>query len=52
MKRNYQKPAMRVVEFRHKYSILVGSNQRVSSVGGNVFNSGFESDEDYSGDIR
>lgn len=52
MKRNYQKPAMRVVEFRHKYSILAGSNQGVPSVTGNVFNSGVESDEDYIGDIR
>jgi hypothetical protein len=51
MKRNYQKPAMRVVELKHKYSILQASNYRVTSVRGNVFED-IESDENYNGDVR
>jgi hypothetical protein len=49
MKRNYQKPAMRVVELKYKSSILVGSG--VTSVRGNVFED-IESDENYTGDVR
>ena len=51
MKRNYQKPAMFVVELKHKYSILQASN-RVASVKGNVFDSDIESDENYTGEVR
>ena len=50
MKRNYQKPAMRVVELKYKSSILVGSG--VTSVSGNVFESDIENDENYNGDVR
>ena len=49
MKRNYQKPAMRVVELKYKSSILQTS--RVTSVRGNVFED-IESDESYTGDVR
>ena len=49
MKRNYQKPAMRVVELKYKSSILVGSG--VTYVSGNVFED-IESDENYTGDVR
>lgn len=49
MKRNYQKPAMRVVELKYRSSILVGSG--VTSVNGNVFED-IESDENYTGDVR
>ena len=49
MKRNYQRPAMRVVELKYKSSILVGSG--VTSVSGNVFED-IESDENYTGEAR
>jgi len=51
MKRNYQKPAMLVVELKCKYSILLASNYGVTSVSGNVFED-IESDENYTGDVR
>ena len=52
MKRNYQKPAMRVVELKYKSSILQASNYIVTSVSSNVFDSDIESDESYTGDVR
>ena len=51
MKRNYQKPAMFVVELKHKHCFLLTSD-RVASVKGNVFDSDIKSDENYNGDIR
>ena len=52
MKRNYQKPAMLVVELKYKYSILLASNYGVKSVSSSVFDSDIESDENYTGDVR
>ena len=52
MKRNYQKPAMFVVELKHKYSILQASQRTVTSIKGNVFDSDIESDENYTGEVR
>ena len=49
MKKEYSKPAMRVVELKHKYSILTGSNLKVNSTKGNVFNEEILSDKDYNG---
>ena len=51
MKRNYQKPAMFVVELKHKHCFLLISGQ-VTSVRSNVFDSDIESDENYTGEVR
>jgi len=51
MKRNYQKPAMLMVELKHKYSILQASQRTVTSIKGNVFED-IESDENYTGEAR
>ncbi len=51
MKRNYQKPAMFVVELKHKHCFLLTSG-KVTSVRGNVFDSEIESDDGYTGGAR
>ena len=49
-RKDYQKPAMRVVELRHRCRLLDSSV--VQSVRGNVFNEGIESDYEYSGEAH
>ena len=52
MKKNYQKPSMKVVQLQHRSQLLIASPAgRATSVGGNVFED-FSSDEDYNGEIR
>ena len=46
MKKNYQKPAMRVVQLQHKCQILAGSPE-VQSMRGNSNMNYAGSDEDY-----
>lgn len=50
-RKDYQKPAMRVVELRHRCRLL-DSSPVVQSVRGNVFNEGIESDYEYSGEAH
>jgi len=50
MKKDYLKPAMRVVELQHS-GIICGSSP-AKSVKGNVFDGDIDSDEGYTGDIR
>ena len=49
-KKEYQKPAMRVVKLQQQARLLAGSNE-VQSLRGGYFNYG-GSDEDYDGDAR
>ena len=49
------KPAMRVVELRHRCQFLLvsgGGAKYVNKVQGNVFEEGVESDAGYEGEIR
>ena len=50
-RKDYQKPAMRVVELRHRCRLL-DSSPVVQSVRGNVFNEDIESDYEYSGEAH
>ena len=53
MKKNYQKPAMKVVQLQHGKQLLQGSpGSQATYVRGNVFDGGISSDEEYNGDIR
>ena len=54
MKKEYMKPAMRVVELRHRRQFLLASRgvKYVNKVQGNVFEEGVESDAGYEGEIR
>jgi hypothetical protein len=53
VKKNYQKPSMKVVKLQHRSRLLDASPAgRATSVRGNVFEGGISSDEEYNGDIR
>ncbi len=53
MKKNYQKPAMKVVQLQHGRQLLQGSPAgQATYVRGNVFDGGISSDEEYTGEIR
>ena len=53
MKKNYQKPAMKVVQLQHGRQLLQGSpDGQATYVRGNVFDGGISSDEEYTGEIR
>ena len=44
MKKEYSKPAMLVVELKHRGQFLLGSQTRVTAVKGNVFKEEIQSD--------
>ena len=53
MRKNYQKPSMKVVQLQHRSQLLQASPAgRATYVRGNVFDGGISSDEEYNGDIR
>ena len=56
MKKNYQKPAMRVVKVQHRSQLLVGSKKMVTGAKSNLTQEDaieyIGSDKDYDGDAH